>query len=114
MNARPWRRVAEGIALRVRLTPKASRDRLDGIAELADGSVVVRAAVTAPPEGGKANAALLRLLAKSWRLPRTALAVTAGAGSRLKTVTLRGDAKTLTELLERWRAAARTGGKETT
>jgi uncharacterized protein YggU (UPF0235/DUF167 family) len=60
--------------------------------------------VTAAPEDGKANAALLRLLAKTWRLPRTALAVTGGATSRLKTVTIRGDGQALAGMLNAWLA----------
>jgi uncharacterized protein YggU (UPF0235/DUF167 family) len=104
VSAPPWRPVADGIALRVRLTPKARRDRLDGLAALADGTCVVRAAVTAAPEDGKANAALLRLLAMTWRLPRTALAVTGGATSLLKTVTIRGDGQALAGMLNAWRA----------
>jgi uncharacterized protein (TIGR00251 family) len=101
----PWRVVADGLAVRVRVTPKARRARAGGLAELADSGRAIRAAVTAAPEGGKANAALLRLLAKSWRLPRTALEVTGGATGRLKTVTIRGDGAALAAMLEAWLAA---------
>jgi uncharacterized protein len=101
----PWRIVPDGLALRVRVTPKARHDRLDGLAALADGRLAVRATVTAAPADGAANAALLRLLAKSWRLPRSALAVTAGTTSRLKTVTIRGDGQVLAGLLNAWRTA---------
>jgi hypothetical protein len=98
----PWRIVADGLTVRVRLTPKASRNRVEGPVELADGGVAIRATVTAAPESGKANAALLRLLAKTWRLPRTALAVTGGATSRLKTVTISGDGPALAGTLRAW------------
>ena len=101
----PWRIVAGGLTVRVRLTPKASRNRVAGPVELADGGVAIRATVTAAPESGKANAALLRLLAKTWRLPRTALAVTGGATGRLKTVTIGGDGAALAGMLHAWRAA---------
>ena len=106
LNALPWRAVTGGLALRVRVTPKASRNRVDGSGSLADGSVVIRATVTAAPESGKANDALLRLLARTWRLPRRALEVTGGATSRLKTVTIHGDGQALAEMLKAWCAAA--------
>ncbi len=113
MSATPWRIVEAGVALRVRVTPKASRNRVDGLIELADGGMAIRASVTAAPESGKANAALLRLLAKTWRLPRTAMDVTGGATGRLKTVTLRGDGQALAIMLEAWRNETETeGGKK--
>ena len=107
-RATPWRIVDDGVALRVRLTPKAGRNRIDGLAPAADGATIVKASVTAVPEGGKANAALIRLLAKTWHLPRTALAVTGGATSRLKTVTIRGDGRALAATLEAWRSETET------
>ena len=112
MSAAPWRIVEAGVALRVRVTPKAS-NRVVGLIELADGGMAIRASVTAAPESGKANAALLRLLAKTWRLPRTAMDVTGGATGRLKTVTLRGDGQALAIMLEAWRNETETeGGKK--
>eukprot|EP01037_Dinobryon_pediforme_P032735 gene32735-37828_t len=53
----------DGVRLRVRLTPKSSRDALDAQERLADGSVVLTARVRAVPEDGKANAALEALIA---------------------------------------------------
>jgi uncharacterized protein YggU (UPF0235/DUF167 family) len=46
--------------------------------------------VTAPPEGGKANEAVLMLLAAALDVPRTDLEVTSGRASRDKVVTLAG------------------------
>jgi uncharacterized protein (TIGR00251 family) len=100
----PWRVVADGLAVQVRLTPKAAQDRIDGIDAGPGGAAILRARVRAAPEGGKANAALLRLLAKSWRMPKSALAVTSGATGRSKTVTIGGDGPTLAARLDAWRA----------
>ena len=47
--------------------------------------------VTAVPEKGKANAALVRLLAKCLGLPRTGLEIVAGGKDRDKTVLIRHD-----------------------
>lgn len=69
----------------MRLTPRASAERIDGVA---DGRL--RVAVTAPPVDNQANEALLRLLAKRWRLPRRDLSIVTGATSRNKIVFVAG------------------------
>lgn len=56
---------------------------------MVDGKLKV--AVTAPPVDNQANEALLRLLAKQWRLPRRDLSIAAGATSRNKIVHVAGD-----------------------
>lgn len=91
-----------GVKVAVRLTPKASRERVDGLAAEADGGMVLKVAVTAPPEDGKANAALIKLLAKQWRLPKSRLAIIAGATDRRKTLLVTGDAEDLRRRLSEW------------
>ena len=49
-----------------------------------------RVRVAAPPADGRANAELVRFLAELLGLPRAAVRVTAGAGSRDKTVRVEG------------------------
>lgn len=80
------RRCADGIELFVRLTPKSSRDALDGVEAAADGRVHLKARVRAVPEKGKANEALERLLAASLGVPAGSVRVAAGGTARLKTV----------------------------
>jgi hypothetical protein len=58
--------------------------------------------VSAPAEGGKANAALIRLLAKTWRLPKTAFTITAGPKSRRKTLFIEGEREVFLEKVKRW------------
>jgi len=86
----PFAAVSGGITLDVRLTPKATHDRIGPLAADADGNVVLKVAVTAPPEDGKANKALIKLLAKSWRLPKGAITVKKGAKDRRKTLFIEG------------------------
>ncbi len=88
--------------MRIRVTPKAARSRIEGLGAGADGAAFFKVAVTAAPEGGKANAARIKLLAKQWRLAKTSLAITAGASARRKTLFIRGDGKALVARLERW------------
>ncbi|GGK24454.1 DUF167 domain-containing protein [Salinarimonas ramus] len=74
-----------GETLLVRVTPKASAER---IAPERDetGALVLRVAVTAAPEDGKANAAVIALLAEALGLPRSALAIVRGETARTKTI----------------------------
>ncbi len=67
-----------GATLSVRVTPKASRNK---IAE-EDGKL--RAYVTVVPEDGKANKAVEKLLATALGIPKSRLTLTHGATSRDK------------------------------
>jgi len=73
-----------GAALVVRVTPRASMNKIVDI--LSDGTVKVH--LTAPPVEGKANAALLKLLAKVLDVPINKLEVVAGNGGRDKLISV--------------------------
>ncbi|WP_225771029.1 DUF167 family protein [Inquilinus sp. Marseille-Q2685] len=96
-----------GIRVTVRLTPRAGRNAVTGRAVDADGAPLLKAAVTAVPERGAANEALIALLAKSWRLPKSALAIIGGATDRTKLIEIDGDAA-LAARLEAWAEALAT------
>jgi len=102
--ASPFVAVAAGLRVTVRLTPKAGRDRIAGLAADAEGQALLKVQVTAVPEDGKANAALLKLLAKAWRLPRTTMTIVQGATDRRKVIEISGDAASLRPRLEQWMA----------
>lgn len=89
----------DGVDLAVRLTPKSSRDAIEGVEAGDDGRPYLRARVRAVPEKGKANAALERLLAEKLGLPASDVAVVAGGKARLKTVRLAGDPAVLAQTL---------------
>lgn len=93
----------------MRLTPRAARDRIDGLVLEADGGAALKIAVTAVAEDGKANAALVALLAREWKQPKSAITLVAGAGARRKTLLLPGDPAARLRSLESWirRLAAR-------
>jgi len=63
------RQVGDGVVFVVRLQPNAGANRIIGVAEDAEGEAMIKAMVTAAPEKGKANSALVGLLAKSWKIP---------------------------------------------
>lgn len=70
----------------VRVHPGARRDALVG--RLAGGEWKV--AVSAPPEGGRANEAVVELLAELLGVKRRQLVVARGAASRAKTIEVTG------------------------
>lgn len=105
----PFRAAPGGLRVDLRVQPGASRARIDGPARLGDGSVVIKVRVTEPPEGGKANAAVVKLLAKAWRVPRGAIRVISGAGARRKCVLVEGDPAQLGARLGAWLAGLEEG-----
>ncbi|WP_142849446.1 DUF167 family protein [Telmatospirillum sp. J64-1] len=98
----PLTLAADGVRLAVRLTPKASRNRIEGLAAEADGSHILKVSVTAIPEDGKANAALIKLLAKEWKLPKGAFEIVVGATDRRKVVHITGEAEDIRQRLASW------------
>lgn len=105
--ASPFLAVAGGVRVRVRLSPRASRARCLGLIADPAGGVALKIAVPAAPVDGAANAALIRYLADSWRLPKTAITLVAGAGDRQKTLMVKGAAAPLLARLDAWRAELR-------
>lgn len=91
----------KGLDVHVRLTPRSSKDALEGVESTADGRSHLAARVRAVPEKGAANAALEKLLASSLGISRSDVSVVAGGTSRLKTVRLAGDTVDLAAKLEK-------------
>jgi uncharacterized protein len=89
----------DGVRVTIRLTPKAAGDRLLGVVTDDAGRPAVKASVSAPPEDGKANAALLKLLAKACGVPRSALSLVSGQTHRTKLVAIAGEPAELTRRL---------------
>ncbi|GAB6054413.1 DUF167 family protein [Magnetospira thiophila] len=94
--------MADGVRVAIRLTPKAARNGISGLAGEADGGTLLKVTVTTVPEKGKANAALLKLLAKAWHLPKSDLAVVTGATDRRKCVHIAGDSEVILGKLTGW------------
>ncbi|MBJ3776147.1 DUF167 family protein [Acuticoccus mangrovi] len=86
-----WRHVDDGLLLAVRVTPKASADRIEGPLSLDDGSVRLALKVRAVPDKGAANKAVEALIAKAFGVRKSDVAVTSGSTSRLKTVRIDGE-----------------------
>ena len=76
---------ADGIRLRVRVQPRASRTELAG-----RHGDALKVRLTAPPVEGAANEALLRFLAERLGVSRSAVRLASGAAARAKVVTVEG------------------------
>lgn len=92
----------DGLSVDVRLTPKASSNKIEGITKNVENEPLLKARVTAVPENGKANDALLKLLAKAWSLSRTTLRITSGTKHRNKTIIIAGPRDTLESQMRLW------------
>jgi uncharacterized protein (TIGR00251 family) len=86
----PFRETPEGVLVHLRVTPNAGRDAIEGVEHRDDGSSVLRVRVKAVPDKGKANAAVIALLAKALGLPKSSLSLISGDTARLKTVLVAG------------------------
>ncbi len=93
---------ADGVRLQVRLTPKGKKNAINNPVEEADGTLALKISVTAVPEKGKANAALIKLLSKEWKLAKSEIEILAGDLNRHKTLLLKGDTETLKQRLTEW------------
>ena len=91
----PYRLSPTGLSLFVRVTPNAGRDAIEGVELRDDGSAVLRLRVKAVPDKGKANAAVIALLAKALDVPKSTITLVSGDTARLKTLSVTGDAAEL-------------------
>jgi uncharacterized protein YggU (UPF0235/DUF167 family) len=89
-----FRPVPGGVDIFIRLTPGARREGMGGVFAAPDRSWLM-ATVRAVPEDGKANRALLELLADTLSVPRSTLSLASGETARLKTVRLMAEGQAL-------------------
>ena len=96
----PWRVAPDGLMLVVRVTPKGGRDAIDGIADLADGSSVLKVRVRAAASEGEANAALMQVLARALGVAARDVSLLSGARGRIKRIRIAGTGAALAAALE--------------
>lgn len=85
------RRTSNGLHIHVRATPKSSLDAITGIHHAADGSMSLAVKVSAAPDKGKANTAVIQVLATALQVQKSRVSILAGETSRHKTVQVVGD-----------------------
>jgi uncharacterized protein (TIGR00251 family) len=74
----------------VHLIPKASHNKIEGWAQNDKEQKVLRVKVTAIPEDGKANEALIKLISKSFHVAKSCISIVRGVTSRIKEVVIDG------------------------
>jgi uncharacterized protein (TIGR00251 family) len=77
-------------SLPIRLTPGASVDRIDGWDVDVEGRPVLKVRVRARPVEGEANTALIKLIAKTLKVPKSAVTLERGGQSRTKMLSIAG------------------------
>lgn len=108
-----FRQTKDGLEIFVRLTPRSSKDAVEGTEQGSDGRSYLKARVRAVPEDGKANWALEKLMAKGLGVAQRDVSVVSGTTSRLKTVLVTGKAQDLVAGLNAILGeSARGGGSE--
>lgn len=70
--------------IKIRVLPRSSKNEVVG--EMADGTLKIK--LTAPPVDGKANDALIKLLAEYFDKPKNKIKIAAGATSKNKVIEL--------------------------
>lgn len=103
----PFRSIPDGVRVRLKVTPKAKRSQFGGLLDEPDGGKALKVSVTAAPEAGKANEAVIALLAQEWGVAKSAISVVSGATDRRKLVEIRGPSQDLLSRLQGWLAARR-------
>ncbi len=86
MSARVFKPGGAGAALTIKVTARAPRTEVKGLME--DGTLKI--AVAAPPEDGKANAALIAFLARELGVRQDQVEIVAGHHATHKLVSILG------------------------
>ena len=97
---KPYCITADGVRLAVRLTPRASRNGLDGVGADADGRPFLRIRLTAPPVEGAANQALINFLAEILAVRKKDIAIRSGDTGRFKILEVTGKPDALAARLD--------------
>lgn len=79
------------IRLAIRLTPNGGRDEIGGVEADANGDRYFKARVRAVPEDGKANKALIELVAKTLGVSKSSVRLLSGETARKKILRIDGD-----------------------
>ena len=72
------------------MTPRGGRDAVDGWTADAEGRPLLKLRVSAAASDGAANAAVIALVAKVLRVPRSAVRIAAGETARIKRLEITG------------------------
>ena len=101
LSALPISLHADHVRVQLRVVPRGGRDAVDGVIDGADGPRL-KLRVRQAAEDGKANAAVIRLLAEAWGLPAARLRLVSGLSARNKSVAVTGEPTVVAHALRLW------------
>lgn len=96
MDRACYQEKADGLVLDLRVQPRASADRVEGVVE---GRLKVR--LTAPPVENAANGAVVQVIAAWLGVPKSRVTLIGGEKSREKVVHVAGDPRALALAVDR-------------
>lgn len=104
-----FERQAEGVLLRVRLSPNSSACKLNGMWISPEGDEYLKINVISVPEKGRANMELLKFLSKNLREAKSNFEIVGGELDRYKKILIHGNAEEIEQKLEKWLEKANGG-----
>jgi uncharacterized protein (TIGR00251 family) len=91
----PITMATDHLLLHIKVTPKAAANRIGKVVSDASGKPLLKIYVTAVPEHGKANKAVLEFLAKSFGISLSQLSLIKGTTDHYKTICIQGEPHTI-------------------
>ncbi|MBS0185196.1 MAG: DUF167 domain-containing protein [Proteobacteria bacterium] len=103
-----FKKTTQGVTLRLKVTPCSKVSKIESIQDDGPSSSglfqekILKISLKDSPEKGRANAALLKLLSRTWKVPKTNLHLLNGEISRQKVLLIKGDPEKLEQHLKKW------------
>lgn len=93
MTANPLKEKNGKTLLTLKVTPRGSANKIQSMERDLFDDVIVKIMVTALPEKGEANQAVIQLLAKTLKLPKRAFSIVAGNTARVKVISIEANSE---------------------
>ncbi|WP_370931802.1 DUF167 domain-containing protein [Bartonella sp. DGB1] len=95
-----YKKYLEGVLLNIKLTPNAANEKICKLYVDENNSLALVVQVREIAEDNKANIALIKLLAKKFKIAKSKITLLKGNKSRMKQLYLQGDYEELTAIIE--------------
>lgn len=81
----------DGVEIHIRATPNAKVEKIDGIESRDDGNQYLKVKIRAIPEDGAANDAIIKIIAKTLKIPKSDIELKAGQKGRTKCLLVKNE-----------------------
>ena len=89
----------DSILIHLKVIPNSSKNQIIGVLSDGKGGAYLKVKVTAIPESGKANKAIIKFLSKFWKIPSSKISVNSGKTSSIKTISIDSNSNEIIKLL---------------